>query len=143
MRRTVDVFSVEYYFPMDHLEADLQHWHQITGKPVLLADSAFLAPTDALKVDPRSPLYVPDQATRGKAYQQFARRVFSNPIVIGWHWCAFGRSPGRRSGLLDGEDRPYTECVSRMAEFNGLELYIVGAAAGRKAQNEGMSQLWG
>jgi hypothetical protein len=112
--------DIEWY-----VEEDLSAWHVATGKPVLMADSAFLAPTDALRVSEGSPCYVPDQAARGEAYQRHARRMYANPLVIGWHWCAFGRSAGRKSGLLDGGDQPYEPCVSRMREFNRNHLYRV------------------
>ena len=71
-------------------------------------------------------VYVPDQTARGLAYQRFARQAFSSPWIIGWHWCAFGYSQGRKSGLLNGEDRPYDECVNLMKTFNTRELYTVG-----------------
>jgi len=129
MRDTVDVLCLEYYRPDKAFEANLQRWHTICRKPVLLADSAFHAPTDALKMPPSSPTYVPDQAARGEAYAQFGRRAYSNALVIGWHWCAFGRSPARRSGLLDGNDKPYRECVERMHQFNSSEMYPIALAA--------------
>jgi hypothetical protein len=132
MKSTVDVLSVEYYRPVARIEEDLATWHGKTGKPVLIADSAFLAPTDALKIGPGGPCYVPDQAARGEAYKQHARRLYANPLVLGYHWCAFGRSAGRKSGLLDGDDRPYHECVRRMAEFNRSELYEVALSSSEK-----------
>jgi hypothetical protein len=125
MKSTVDVLSVEYYQPVGQIEEDLDMWYAQTGKPILMADSAFLAPTDALNVSPGGPCYVPDQAARGEAYRRHARRLYANPLVVGYHWCSFGRSAGRRGGLLDGQDRPYEACVERMADFNRNELYQV------------------
>jgi len=136
MKETVDVLSIEYYRPGDWFEQDLEEWYQLTGKPILLADSAFLAPTDVLKISPSSPIYVSNQAERGLAYLKFARRVFSKPQVVGWHWCAFGRSKGRNSGLLDGEDKPYQECVKTMCEFNKKELYAFALKALSRACEE-------
>ena len=139
MKSTVDVLSVEYYRPDPRIEEDLARWHAVTGKPILMADSAFLAPTDALKVPPSSPCYVPDQAARGEAYQKHARRLYANPLVIGWHWCAFGRSKGRESGLLDGKDRPYEDCVERMRDFNRAELYSVAMSSAEAADGKNAS----
>ncbi len=130
---TIDVLSLEYFRPGESFDEDLDRWHRLTGKPVLLADSAYLAPTDVLHPSPDSPAYVPDQRARGEAYQRFARKAYAKPIVIGWHWCAFGRSPGRKSGLLDGEDRPYAEAVGPMRQFNTEELYQVGLSAAANA----------
>jgi hypothetical protein len=129
MRNTVDVLSLEYYRPDNAFEANLDRWHDICRKPVLLADSAYHAPTDALKMPPSSPTYVPNQAARGKAYARLGRRAYGNPLIIGWHWCAFGRSPARRSGLLDGNDKPYRECVEQMRRFNINEMYPIALAA--------------
>ena len=135
MRDTVDVLCLEYYRPDKAFETNLERWHGICQKPVLLADSAYHAPTDALKMPPTSPTYVPDQAARGKAYVNFGRRAYGNPLVIGWHWCAFGRSPARRSGLLDGNDRPYHECVEPMRRFNRNEMYPTAIAAGKRSSS--------
>ena len=133
MRDTVDVLCLEYYRPNKGFEANLQRWHALCKKPVLLADSAYHAPTDALKMPPSAPNYVPDQGARGEAYARFGKRAYANPLVIGWHWCAFGRSPARRSGLLDGDDRPYDACVTRMRAFHQNELYPIALRA--RAQN--------
>lgn len=130
MKGTVDVLSLEYYGADAQFEENLRSWSERTGKPILLADSAFLAPTDVLRVSPDSPVFAPDQRARGERYGEFARRVYSNPRVIGWHWCALGRSRGRGSGLLDGAGRPYEDCVSRMRDFNRRELYTIAVAAG-------------
>jgi hypothetical protein len=133
MRDTVDVLCLEYYRPDKEFETNIEHWHGICRKPVLLADSAYHAPTDALNIPPSSPNYVIGQAARGRAYARFGRRAYSNPLVIGWHWCAFGRSPARRSGLLDGEDKPYHECVEQMRHFNRNEMYPIALAAPKRA----------
>ena len=126
---SIDILSLEYYRPGGSFDEDLDRWHRLTGKPILLADSAYLAPTDMLHPSPDSPSFVPDQRARGEAYKRFAREAYSKPTVVGWHWCAFGRSPGRNSGLLDGNDRPYHEAVDRMRQFNTEELYQVGLSA--------------
>ncbi|MGD9858203.1 MAG: hypothetical protein AB7U20_24955 [Planctomycetaceae bacterium] len=136
MRDTVDVLSVEYYVPVSRMELDFDVWHELTGKPILIADSAFRAPTDALNANPDSPVYASDQAARGRAYTAHAERLYSNPLVIGYHWCAFGRSAGRKSGLLDGNDQPYEECVQRMAEFNTDRLYAVAMPEGDQPRDD-------
>ncbi len=132
MRDTVDVLSIETMRPRAlNMKAKSKEWYNVTGKPILLADFVYFAPTDVLKVPPGSPAYVPDQAARGDAYVRFMRKNYSNPLVVGAHWCSFGRSKYRRSGLLDGNDKPYEDCVSRMRDFNLNEMYKVAAAAGK------------
>ncbi len=123
---TIDVLSVQYYTRFEYMEADLDRWCGMLGKPILLADSAFLAPTELLKVGPQAKVYVPNQAERGKAYQDFAARAYAKPYIIGWHWCAYIENRTRKSGLKNYRDEPYTECVTRMREFNE-KLYKVAA----------------
>ena len=130
MRNTVDVLSIEYFDRFEAMKDNLNRWHQLTKKPILLADSAFMAPTEALHISTRAKVYVVDQAARGHAYQNFAREAYAQPWLVGWHWCAFGRSPGRKSGLLDGNERPYSDCVDAMGVFNNKELYRVAGAQG-------------
>ncbi len=138
---TTDILSLEYYRADDDFEQNLERWSRLAGgKPVLLADSAFLAPTDALEIPASSPLYVKDQTARGEKYKSFAARVYANPLVVGWHWCAFGRSKGRRSGLLDGTDQPYEECVSRMRDFNRNRLYPVAFSARSASLSDSRTQ---
>ena len=132
MTDTVDVLSIETMraAALD-MPAKLEKWHNIAAKPILLADFVYFAPTDVLKPPPGSAAYAPDQAARGEAYAGFVRGNYSNPLVVGAHWCSFGRSKYRRSGVLDGEDAPYEDCVSRMREFNLNEMYAVAASAGK------------
>ena len=125
---TIDVLSVQYYTRFEYMESDLDRWYDMLGKPIFLADSAFLAPTELLKVGPGAKVYVPDQGERGKAYQDFATRAYSKPQIIGWHWCAYIENRTRKSGLKNYKDEPYTDCVSRMREFNE-KVYDVAAAA--------------
>jgi len=130
MKDTVDVLCVETMQAATlDLPAKLREWHTIAGKPVLLADFVYLAPTDVLKVTPGSPTYARDQAARGEAYVKFMRQNYSNPAVVGAHWCSFGRSKYRRSGLLDGDEKPYEDCVRLMRDFNLNEMYAVASSA--------------
>lgn len=128
--RTVDILSIQYYSPFDVMEEDLARWHETAGKPILLADSAFLAPTELLKVSEQARVYCPNQKTRGERYKEFATRAYSKPYIVGWHWCAYGENLARRSGVKDHFDEPYGELVSRMAEFNA-RVYEVASRAGK------------
>ena len=130
MRPTVDVLSIQYYAPWEDMAADLPRWHGTCGKPILLADSAFLAPTELLKVSKEARVYVPDQAARGEAYRNFAAAAFSEPYIIGWHWCAFIENRARRSGMVNYRDEPYHELVTRMRGTN-REIYQVAQRAGQ------------
>ena len=123
------MFDYLVCFGRVHLRARLASWHEVTGKPILQADTGYFAPTDVLDPPPGSPAYAANQGVRGDRYVEFMRDNYANPIVVGGHWCSFGRSKWRRSGLLDGNDKPYEECVSRMRDFNLNETYAVAALA--------------
>ena len=36
----VDVLSFQHFAPTEQIRGDLDHWHTLTGKPVLLADAS-------------------------------------------------------------------------------------------------------
>ena len=118
MLPTVDVLSVQYYAPWEDMTQDLARWHKLCAKPVLLADSAFLAPTELLSVSERARMYVPNQSARGDAYRRFATQAYAQPYIVGWHWCAFIENRARRSGIVDYRDEPYRDLVTRMRDTN-------------------------
>jgi hypothetical protein len=100
---------------------------------VLISDMLYLAPTELLKVGRNAKSYVPDQKARGQAYASFAQAAFSQPYVVGLHWCGFIENRTRKSGLKNYLDEPYEDCVSRMQEFNRNRLYST-ALGGNQAR---------
>ncbi|MHC4406710.1 MAG: hypothetical protein ACYTG0_44370, partial [Planctomycetota bacterium] len=128
-----DVILCNRFVTPEQVADDLAGWHRLSGRPILISDMAYLAPTDLLKVGPKAPSYVPDQKARGEAYRRFAARAFLQPYVVGWHWCAFLENRTRKSGLKNYLDEPYHDCVEQMREFNLHHLY---ATALEGAQRE-------
>lgn len=125
----VDVLCANWWMPsIASAQETLGRWYELTGKPILISDSAFLAPTELLGT-PGGPCSTPSQAERGRAYQRFATEVASCPYLVGWHWCAFIENRARKSGIKNYLDEPYHDCVSRMAEFNRERLYSTRLAA--------------
>jgi hypothetical protein len=118
-----DVILANRYLTIEEVKTDLARWHEITGRPILISDMLYLAPTELLKVGKNAPCYVPNQEERGKAYQRFAAAAFAQPYVVGLHWCAFLENRTRKSGLKNYLDEPYEECIGRMQEFNRHRLY--------------------
>jgi hypothetical protein len=96
----------------------------------------YLAPTELLKVGRNAQSYVPDQQARGQAYATFAQAAFSQPYVVGLHWCAFIENRTRKSGLKNYLDEPYEACVSRMQEFNRNRLYGTALGVGKRRESE-------
>jgi len=128
---TVDVLSIQYYAPWEDVAQDLARWHALCGKPILLADSAFLAPTELLHVSESARVHVPDQAARGDAYRSFATIAYAQPYIVGWHWCAFIENRVRRSGIVNYRDEPYGDLVTRMRDTNTRVYEIARQALAR------------
>lgn len=110
MAPTVDVVSMQYFPPLDGLLDLVQEWHGATGKPVLLADSAFHLHNRRMTIA--------GQAERGRLYAEWTERCFQVPCFIGWHWCAYIENLCRRAGLKDRFDEPYGEAIGPMSEAN-------------------------
>ena len=100
----------------------LDRWHQITGLPILISDSAFLGPTE-LRPTGDGPSFLTSQRERGMAHQRFATEALSESYILGWHWCAYIENRVRKSGIRSYIDEPYWECVDLMKEFNTQRLY--------------------
>ncbi len=103
----VDVLSFQdFRDPIRHLE----HWHQSTDKPVLLADSARVRRT------PSESGFVPND---GEWYQEIVDALFTQPGCMGVHLCgAYQRNKARRRGLLDEMENPDSEHVDRIRATN-------------------------
>ncbi len=128
MMPTMDVVSTNWNSKFDPMAESLRHWHEFTGKPVLLTDSGLLAPTEILKVGPAAPGYCKDQKERGEGYIEFGTKAFSNPYIVGWGWCGYIENRTRCSGIKTYMDNPYAELVAAMKKFNS-RAYEVAAAA--------------
>lgn len=90
----VDVLSFQdFRNPVAHMDT----WHQVTGRPVLMADGAGLSPADASG-------FVPNN---GEWYANVLAGLFRNPGCVGFHLCgAYQRNKARRRGLLDELENP-------------------------------------
>ncbi|MFC1734654.1 hypothetical protein ACFL1X_00950 [Candidatus Hydrogenedentota bacterium] len=114
----IDVFSMNLNGVFDEVNPTTEKVASLTGLPVYMSDSAFLAPTELLKVQPGNSTYCEDQAERGRKYQEFARKNFKSPHVVGWSWCAYLENRIRCSGIRNCMDEPYEDCTNLMREFN-------------------------
>jgi len=118
-----DVLLCNWFVTEDDAATVLKSWSEMTGRPTLISDMGFLAPTELLEVKPGIPAFAPDQKARGEAYQRHCKSVLAHPYVIGFHWCGFLENRSRRVGIKNYMDEPYLECVKRMQEFNRNKLY--------------------
>lgn len=102
----VDVLSFQdFNDPVAHLD----HWHQVTQMPVLLADAA--------SVDWKNPEFF--KPNNGAWYAETLRALRKNPGCIGFHLCgAYQRNKARRRGLMDEMEDADVEQVKRMKAAN-------------------------
>jgi len=104
----VDVLSFQHFSAADKVAESLSHWHQKTGKPVLLADHA---------VQIRSK----DGGGRhdGAGYARTVTALREMPGCIGVHLCgAYLRNETRRRALRDAEERPDEEALRDVTRAN-------------------------
>lgn len=103
----VDVFSFQdFREPVKHLK----HWHETTGKPVLLADAA------RIKWNTVPGEFTPNN---GDWYAETLAALYDNPGCIGFHLCgAYQRNKARRYGLLDERENPDSENVDKIRAAN-------------------------
>lgn len=103
----VDVLSFQdFRDPVTHLE----HWHKVTGKPVLLADSAKI-----------KWMTEPGEFTEnnGQWYAETIAQLHNNQGCIGMHLCgAYQRNKARRYGLLDEQEIPDHKNVELIKSAN-------------------------
>jgi hypothetical protein len=118
-----DVLLCNWFISPGEVATELKKWHELSGRPILISDMAFLAPTDLLDVKLGGASYVPDQKARGIAYRKFNEQSLRNPYILGHHWCAFFENLCRKSGIKNHFDEPYWDCVNEMKEFNCNHLY--------------------
>ena len=103
----VDVMSFQYFAGPTEIARDFRRFHELTGKPVLLADASI--PNH--RTTP--------QAQWGTAYTSMLRGLRETPCCIGWHVCgAYMRNRARGFGFLDENDRADPEFIHALEKAN-------------------------
>lgn len=96
----VDVFSFQYFAGPEEIVPDLERWHALTGKPVLLADAC---------TPGRQP----------ESYLAMIRGLREAPCCVGWHVCgAYLRNRCRQYGFRDENDGRMEPIVSLATAAN-------------------------
>lgn len=124
----VDVLSVQYFTGKTEEEyaamiSDLRRWHEITGKPVVIADIGNWVPTE---MNPHRTSDMHTHAERGEDYAQGLARVMAEPWIIGWHWCGYIENLGRGWGIKDPYDEFYSDLTDRIREANAAAKDAIG-----------------
>jgi len=96
----VDVMSFQYFADPETVCRDLRRWHELTGKPVLLADAC------APGRDPAR-------------YAPMIRALRELPCCVGWHVCgAYLRNRCRGHGFRDEAGNPVAPLIAAATEAN-------------------------
>jgi hypothetical protein len=116
----VDVLSVQYFTGKSQEEytqmiEDLKHWHEITGKPVLIADIGNWVPTS---MNPHRTSDMETHEERGQDYANGLATIMKEPWMLGWHWCGYIENLGRGWGMKDPEDNFYTDMTDHLRTAN-------------------------
>lgn len=104
----VDVLSFQHFSSPDKISANLNHWHQRTGKPVLLADWAIQ-------------IKAPDGSGRhdGQGYARVLTSLRNVPGCVGSHLCgAYLRNESRKRALRDAHEQPDDEALAAITQAN-------------------------
>ncbi len=107
-RPFVDVFSFQHFGPVPKIRADLARFADLTGKPVLLADSAgsLKLPDGTLRNDP------------GK-YRDTLAALREVSACIGFHLCgAYLRNHVRNRGLRGPDETPDRDAIAGITAAN-------------------------
>lgn len=105
----VDVLSFQHFAPADKVAANLTHWHQKTGKPVLLADHAIqIRDTDG------------SGRHDGAGYAKTLATLRETPGCVGLHLCgAYLRNETRKRGLRDATEKADAVAIKDISQANG------------------------
>jgi hypothetical protein len=113
----VDVFCFQYFDQPQKVTSDFLRWHELTGKPVLLADAA------------RRKLEGP-QTVAGTYYQEMLRALRETAGCVGFHYCgAYLTNRARRFGLRSEQGTEDTTLTAMLREANQETEKWVAATA--------------
>lgn len=104
----VDVLSFQHFKQPDEVSANLRKWHDLTGKPVLLADQCMSI---------RQPDGV--QLHDGAGYTATLAALRDVPGCVGYHLCgAYLRNTARNRALRAADETPDTAALTAITAAN-------------------------
>jgi hypothetical protein len=120
MREHVDVLSVQTFTGADEAKsaevvALLDRCHDLTGKPVLIADTGNWCATE---MNPQRASDIHDQADRARHYVRTLSAFAARSWCLGWNWCGYVENLARGVGVKDPYDEPYREFTEPVRRFN-------------------------
>ncbi len=121
-----DLLSYQHYGPYDEQKPILDHWSELTGRPIFNTDSNFTAVGDHMP-DPVGWI-CKDQQTRADYFLDFASRAIARPDFLGWNWCGWvdawkeWKPVQQHNGLQDPFGNYHDPMPETMSLF-GSQLY--------------------
>lgn len=104
----VDVLSFQHFKQAEEVAANLRNWHELTGKPVLLADHATVI---------RQP--VEAQRHQPGGYSKMLAKLREIPGCVGYHLCgAYLRNEARKRALRDAAEQPDEAALNDIRQAN-------------------------
>jgi len=105
-RPYVDVLSFQYFGGPEQIAGDFRKWHELTGKPVLLADAS-------------SPGRSHKHGDRVDRYAELMGALRELPCCVGWHYCgAYLANRVRRYGYRDEQERVDKDFIAGVTDAN-------------------------
>lgn len=127
----VDVVSVNLYHRWSPVQADLDRWAKLSGKPLVITEWYAKGMDSNLPVRYGAGFAVRTQGDRGRFYENFTIGLLSNPHVVGWHWFRYmddgpldHKEKASNKGLLDVTFNEWEPLTRSMRAIN-LNAYTL------------------
>ena len=110
----VDILSFQCFGGAARVQERLGYWAELTGHPVLLADSATYREPYVRGYPPRQDRFIdPD------GYREILETLKNIPQAVGFHLCGgYLRGPVRRSGLRGPDETPDNQAIDGIRRAN-------------------------
>lgn len=96
----IDVLSFQHFGHPSRIPRDFQHWYELTGLPILLADA-------------------PSWERDVKYYPDMIKTIREIPCCVGWHYCgAYLKNRVRKYGFRDEQEKIDETFVAKISKAN-------------------------
>ncbi|MEM0003405.1 MAG: beta-galactosidase [Thermoproteota archaeon] len=133
----IDVVSINAYInpysdDLNMVINNINQIYNITSLPVMITEFSFKAMDSGLPNTKGAGVPVKTQSERAKYYEEYVKRILSEPFVVGYHWFEYtdepaqGRFDGENSnyGLVNINDEPWVILVERATSVNLSAEYV-------------------
>ncbi|MGB9759213.1 MAG: beta-galactosidase [Thermoproteota archaeon] len=132
---SINAYTNPYNDDLGKVIKDVSQIYNITGLPVMITEFSFKAMDSGLPNTKGAGVPVRTQSERAKYYEEYVKRILSEPFIVGYHWFEYvdepaqGRFDGENSnyGLVDINDKPWTILVEKATSVNLLAEQVHNA----------------